>query len=72
MPAGFFEETTESYPDACPEENEAFRFVRNWHRTPELHDAIWYKGLNLGELNEYVLFSAVLKALLRRSGKMPQ
>lgn len=55
---------------ACPEELEAFRFVKAWHRHPLLHDALWYQGVNLGELDEYILFSPVLKVFLRQSGRL--
>jgi hypothetical protein len=52
------------------EERAALRLVKSWHRHPALHDALWRGGVNLGELDEYVLVSPVLEALLHRSGKI--
>ena len=56
--------------DAEPEEVHAVRFVKSWHRFPAFHDAIWYHGVNLGEVDEYILVNPTLTALLKQSGKM--
>lgn len=52
------------YPDLPALEGEAMRFVKSWHRYPPLHDALWYRGINLGEMDEYDLFPDVLSALV--------
>ena len=57
---------------ADQEEVHAVRFVKSWHRFPVFHDAIWYRGINLGEADEYILVNPILKALLKQSGKMSQ
>ena len=52
------------YPQKDPIDAEALRFVKSWHRCPELHDVLWYKGVNLGEMDEYNLLPLVITALL--------
>ena len=62
-----FEERRDApYPQADPLDREAMRFVKSWHRYPPLHDALWYRGVNLGEANEYLLFQEVMSILLER------
>ena len=52
--------------DLPPLEGEAMRFVKSWHRYPPLHDPLWYRGVNLGEMDEYDVFPEVLAALVER------
>lgn len=54
------------YPDAEPVDAEALRFVKSWHRHPALHEALWYHGVNLGEVDEYMLLPEVITALVER------
>lgn len=56
-------------PDA--QEETALHLAKGWHAHPAFHEALWRRGVNLGELDHYVLVSPLLEALLRRSGRMP-
>ncbi|HIJ72894.1 MAG TPA: hypothetical protein HPP83_02225, partial [Candidatus Hydrogenedentes bacterium] len=47
-----------------PVDAEAVRFTKNWHRHRAFHDALWCRGVNLGETDEYLLFPEVLGALI--------
>jgi hypothetical protein len=47
-------------------DREALRFVKSWHRHPDVHDALWYHGVNLGEVDEYMLLPEVIAALIAR------
>ncbi|MBN2307953.1 MAG: hypothetical protein JXR94_03220 [Candidatus Hydrogenedentes bacterium] len=62
----FQERKEAAYPDADPEDAEALRFVKSWHRYPPLHEALWYRGVNLGEVDEYLLLPEIITALLER------
>lgn len=44
-------------------EAEAVRFVKSWHRHPALREALWYRGVNLGEVNEFALFADIFPVL---------
>lgn len=55
-----------AFQDTDEIDTEALRFVKSWHRHPALHEAIWYHGVNLGEVDEYMLLPEVIAALLER------
>lgn len=57
-------------PPADAEEQAALDLAKGWHRHPAFHAALWRRGVNLGELDHYVLVSPVLDALLRRAGRI--
>ena len=63
-----FEEAKNAPFDRTADETdrEALRFVKSWHRHPVLYDAIWYRGINLGEVNEFMLLPEVITALVER------
>jgi len=67
MTREFRERKEDPYPDADPEDREALRFAKSWHRYPPLHEAVWYRGINLGEADEYYLIPEIVPALLERS-----
>lgn len=71
MTREFQERKQTAYPDTDPTEVEALRFTKGWHRYPGVHSAMWYKGINLGEMDDYVLLGKVLKILLEREGRIP-
>lgn len=54
------------HDDADPIAAQTLGFVKSWHRYPPLHDALWFRGVNLGEADEYILFQEVMSALLAR------
>lgn len=54
----------EPYPHADAIDREALRFLKSWHRAPELQDVIWYRGVNLGEVDEYDLLPHIIRALV--------
>lgn len=66
----FEERKSRAVPDADPEERETVQFVKSWHRYPAFHEAIWYRGINLGEADEYILVSPTLTSQLRHAGKI--
>ena len=49
-----------------PIDVEAMRFTQSWHRYPGFHEAMWYRGVNLGEADEFILMTDVVPALLER------
>lgn len=53
------------HPDKDSLDAEAYRFVTSWHRHPQLHDALWYHGVNLGEVDEYVLMQEIVAILVK-------
>lgn len=53
-----------------PLQREVLAFIRSWHRIPEIEEALWCHGVNLGEAAEYLLYDPVL-AVLRRHEKGP-
>ncbi|MBI5094099.1 MAG: hypothetical protein HZB26_16860 [Candidatus Hydrogenedentes bacterium] len=53
-------------PEVDPLDAEALRFTKSWHRYPGIHSAIWYHGVNLGEVDEYMLICEVITALVER------
>ena len=65
MTREFEERKTAEYTDD-PIDLEALRFVKSWHRYPPLHEAVWYKGVNLGEVGEYALIPEIITVLLQR------
>ena len=65
----FEERKNQEYPDRDPLDEEVLRFVKSWHRHPALHDLLWYRGVNLGEVDEYTLIPEVLTALVEREAK---
>lgn len=66
MTREFEERKTAPYPGMDPIDAEALRFTKSWHRYPGIHEAIWYRGVNLGEVDEYLLLPEVITALLER------
>lgn len=52
---------------ADTQEAEARRLVQAWHRYPSLHNALWFHGINLGEMDEPALLPAVLHTLIAHS-----
>ena len=60
----FDERKNASYPDADPIDGDTLRFVKSWHRHPALHEALWYHGVNLGEMGEYMLIPEVISTLV--------
>ena len=38
----------------------AFQIVKSWHRHPAVMDALWYHGINTGEMLEYLYFQEVI------------
>jgi len=41
----------------------AMALAREWPHWPELHDVLWYRGVNLAEADEYLLFAGTMEAL---------
>ena len=61
------ERKTATYPEITgPIDAEALRFTKSWHRYPDIHEAVWYRGINLGEVDEFILLPEVITALLER------
>lgn len=54
------------YPHADDIDRKALQFTKSWHRHPALHDALWYRGINLGELDEFVLMQEVVRILVEQ------
>lgn len=52
------------YADADPIDREALRFLKSWHRAPELQDILWYRGVNLGEADEYDVLPHIIRTLV--------
>ncbi len=48
---------------------DAVRFVTSWHRFPDLHDVLWYRDVNLGEVLEWALTPEVIAILAARDEK---
>jgi hypothetical protein len=72
MTREFEERKNAEHPDADPIDTEALRFVKSWHRYPPIHEAMWYRGINLGEVDEYILFQEIMTAILEREERAPQ
>ena len=64
MAGEFDKRLNAKYPGADPIDARALRFVKSWHRYPVFHDALWYRGINLGEMAEYLLLPEVITALV--------
>lgn len=62
---------TEPYPDRSAIDAMALRFIKSWHRHPDLHDLMWYKGVNLGEMDEYDTLPEVIAAIIENEGPAP-
>lgn len=65
----FEEWRSQEYPGRDPLDAEVLRFVKSWHRHPALHEVLWYRGVNLGEVDEYTLIPEVLTALVEREAE---
>jgi len=72
MPHEFDKRRNAPHSDCTEMDQEALRFIKSWHRAPELHDILWYKGVNLGEVDEYDTFPEVVKALIDREAREQQ
>lgn len=57
----------QSFPSehVAPEDQPAMEFVTSWHGHPSLHDALWYRGVNIGEMFEWNLVQEVIPLLNR-------
>lgn len=65
MRGAFEEAKSRDYPSAeTPIETAALRFTHSWSSWPPLHLLLHYRGVNLGETNEYHLFPKALADLL--------
>ena len=51
---------SDPHQDRSPLDQEALRLVKSWHRHPALHDLLWYKGVNLGEVDEFDLLPEII------------
>ncbi|MCP4642446.1 MAG: hypothetical protein GY851_18520 [bacterium] len=61
-----FEERKSTAWSEDPVDNKALQFVKSWHRHPAVHEAVWYKGVNLGEMAEYALIPEMMTVLVDR------
>ena len=59
-------------PAVDPVDAAALHFVKSWHQYPELQEALFYHGVNLGEVNEYLLLPEIITVLIEREeGRLP-
>jgi hypothetical protein len=58
-----------AFPDREPIDKAALRFVKSWHRHPVLRDTLTYQGVNLGELDEFVLIQKIIPILVAAEGR---
>ncbi len=56
-----WEEPIPLLPNALPEDQAAWRFIKTWHRHPLLADTLAWRGMNLGELFEYHLVGDIME-----------
>ena len=63
----FRQKSRQEIPGADAVEQEALCFVKSWHRQPELHPFLWYRGVNLGEMDEFQQYSDVLPHFVERA-----
>lgn len=49
-------------------EERALRFAREWYRHPDVQDALWCDGVNLGEMLEYDVYLPVYQILEKHLG----
>ncbi len=61
--AEFLEARDAEYAASSPSDLEALQVVKSWHRYPAIRKAVWYRGLNLGELIEYHLIEDLIPIL---------
>jgi hypothetical protein len=62
----FEQKRRQEIPGADVVEQEALRFVKSWHRLSALHAFLWYRGVNLGEMDEFQQYSDVLPHFVER------
>lgn len=60
-------EFSSKYPMTKAEER-ALRFAREWYRHPDVQDALWCDGVNLGEMLEYDVYLPVYQILEKHLG----
>lgn len=65
----FREREVQAPPDADAIDIQALRFVKNWHQYPGIKEALEYRGVNLGEMNEYLLLPEVITSLVELQEK---
>ncbi len=56
-----------TFPGRSELDQEALRFIKSWHRHPALQDLLWYRGINLGEVDEFDMFPEILELLVDRA-----
>ena len=50
-------------------DEQMMQLVRSWHRHPCIAPALWYRGVNMGEMLEWALIPHVMESLLDTSLK---
>lgn len=58
-----------AYPDREAIDVAALRFVKSWHRHPGLNGALGYRGVNIGEVDEFVLIQRIIPVLVHEEAR---